>query len=52
MSDSHTAPASDMKAAFAGLVLGAIVIFCILYGIVRVTNAHLRSETPAAEAPK
>ena len=50
MTDSHLSPSSDMKAAFTGLVLGAVVIFFILYGIVRLTNAHYASEPPAAGA--
>jgi hypothetical protein len=52
MSDSHTASGSDTKAAFTGLILGAIVIFCILYSIVRITNAGYAAEKPAAEAAK
>ncbi len=41
---------SDMGAAFAGLILGAIVLFGIIYGIVRLTNARYAGEKPAAEA--
>jgi hypothetical protein len=52
MTQSHTAGGSDMKAAFTGLILGAIVIFAILFGIVRITNASYGSEKPAAEATK
>lgn len=39
---------SDMKAAFLGLVLGAIVLFGILFTIVRLTNAKYAHEKPAA----
>jgi hypothetical protein len=52
MSDSHAAQGGDMKAAFTGLILGAVVIFCILYSIVRITNAGYAGEKPAAEAAK
>jgi len=43
---------SDAKAAFLGLILGAIVLFGIVYGIVRMTNAKYAGEKPAAEATK
>jgi hypothetical protein len=49
--ESHTY-GSDTKAAFLGLVLGAIVIFGILRTIVALTNAKYASEKPAAEATK
>ena len=41
---------ADARAAFLGLILGAIVIFGILYTIVRLTNAKYagHSEAPAA----
>ena len=38
---------TDIKAAFFGLILGAIVLFGIVYGIVRMTNAKYAHETPA-----
>lgn len=41
---------SDMRAAFSGLIIGAIVLFCILYSIVRLTSAHYDREHPAAVA--
>lgn len=41
---------SDMKAAFLGLVLGAIVLFGIIYTIVHLTNAKYAHEKPAATA--
>jgi len=43
---------SDTKAAFMGLVIGAIVIFAILRTIVYMTNAKYSHERPAAEATK
>jgi hypothetical protein len=33
----------DMKAAFLGLILGAIVLLGVLYTIVRLTNAKYAS---------
>jgi len=41
-----------MKAAFLGLIIGAIVLFGILRTIVALTNAHYAHEKPAAEATK
>ena len=35
-----------MKAAFAGLVGGALFIGAILYGIVLLTNNHFNNEKP------
>jgi hypothetical protein len=49
--DSH-AHGSDMKAAFLGLIIGAIVLFGILRTIVALTNAHYAHEKPAAEATR
>jgi hypothetical protein len=49
--ESHTY-GSDAKAAFFGLILGAIVIFGILRTIVALTNAKYAKEKPAAEATK
>ncbi len=43
---------SDRKAAFLGLIIGAIVIFGILRTIVALTNAHYDHEKPAATATK
>jgi hypothetical protein len=42
--------ASDRSAAFTGLILGAIVLGLVLYGIVRITNARYASEAPAKTA--
>jgi hypothetical protein len=49
--DSHS-HGSDAKAAFLGLILGAIVLFGILRTIVALTNAKYAKEKPAAEATK
>jgi len=42
--------ATDTKAAFLGLIVGAIVLLGIVYGIVRMTNAKYSHERPAAAA--
>ena len=46
----------DKSAGFSGLILGAIALFVLLFGIVRMTNAKYSghaegSEAPAAAAP-
>lgn len=46
----HATHGSDMFAAFAGLVIGAIALLLILGSIVMLTNRHYASEKPAAEA--
>lgn len=46
----HASHGSDMFAAFAGLIVGAIALFLILGSIVMLTNRHYASEKPAAEA--
>jgi hypothetical protein len=38
MSEQHHA--TDRSAAFTGLILGAVALGLLLYGIVRVTNAR------------
>jgi hypothetical protein len=43
---------SDAKAAFTGLIVGAIILFGIIRTIVYLTNAHYTGERPAAEATK
>jgi len=48
---SH-AHGSDMKAAFLGLVLGAIALFGIIYTIVHLTNASYAHEKPGAAATR
>lgn len=42
----------DKKAGFTGLVVGAIVIFCLMYSIVLLTNRHYagKASEPAAAA--
>ena len=49
-SPSHGSPAhgSDAKAAFLGLIIGAIVLFGIIRTIVAVTNARYVNEKAAA----
>jgi hypothetical protein len=52
-----SAPQSgDKSAGFSGLILGAITLFVILFGIVRMTNAKYNraeaAEKPGAEATK
>lgn len=47
---------SDKSAGFTGLILGAIAIFVLMFGIVRMTNSHYAGEKAeagaATEAPK
>ncbi len=51
--DAHAqTQGSDMKAAFLGLIIGAIVLFGVLRTIVALTNAKYANEKPAAEATK
>ncbi|HKW46482.1 MAG TPA: hypothetical protein VJN70_03525 [Gemmatimonadaceae bacterium] len=45
---THAAHSSDMVAAFAGLIIGAVALLLILGTIVRLTNRHYESEKPAA----
>jgi len=49
--DDHTF-GSDARAAFLGLILGAIVLFGIIRTIIALTNAKYAGERPAAEATK
>ncbi len=50
----HEAPTTgpDTKAAFIGLIVGAIVLFGIMRTIVGLTNAHYNNEKPAATSTK
>lgn len=48
----HHPQGTDMKAAFLGLIIGAIVLFGIIRTIVGLTNAKYAHEQPAAEATK
>ncbi|HEY7896133.1 MAG TPA: hypothetical protein VIC24_14625 [Gemmatimonadaceae bacterium] len=43
----------DKKAGFTGLVVGVIVIFCIMFSIVLLTNRHYagKAEPAAAATP-
>ena len=51
--DSHDhSHGSDTKAAFTGLIVGAIILFGILRTVVYLTNAKYTHERPAAEATK
>lgn len=56
MSASHSEAPSDRKAAFSGLILGAVVVFIVLLGVVKVTNArfagHAGGEKSESEATK
>ena len=45
---THATHGSDMGAAFAGLIIGAIALFLLLGTIVKLTNRHYASEKPAA----
>lgn len=42
----------DKSAAFTGLILGAIAIFVLMFGIVRLTNAHYNKEKAEAHSEK
>ena len=45
--------AGDMKAGFAGLIVGAVLLFAAMFAIVQLTNAHFEGhERPKAEAGK
>ena len=48
----HHEHGSDMKAAFLGLVLGAIALLIILSSIVYMTSQRYAHERPAAETSK
>ncbi|MEO7454627.1 MAG: hypothetical protein ABIY52_00100 [Gemmatimonadaceae bacterium] len=43
---------TDKSAGFTGLILGSIAIFVLVFGIVRLTNAHYNGEKSAVEAHK
>jgi uncharacterized protein (DUF983 family) len=42
---------ADARAAFMGLIIGVIVLFALLYTIVRITNAKYASHSEAAARP-
>jgi hypothetical protein len=48
----HHPHGTDAKAAFMGLIIGAIVLFAIVRTIVALTNAKYSNERPAAAATK
>jgi hypothetical protein len=51
MSEHHGAAPKggpDTRPAYTGLILGAIVLFAILYSIVIITHKHYEAETPPA----
>ena len=50
--NQHTHEASDMKAAFLGLIIGALVLFVIVRGIVYLTNAKYSGEKSHVETTK
>ena len=49
---THAAHGSDMGAAFAGLIVGALALLLILGSIVMLTNRHYAKEKPAAGAER
>ena len=48
--DNHDAPTfgSDTRAAFTGLILGAIALLILVTTIVKLTNGKYAGEKPAA----
>ena len=46
--NEHHPPSSDMGAAYAGLIGGALFIGAILFGIVVLTNRHFANEKAEA----
>ncbi|PYP67852.1 MAG: hypothetical protein DMD26_03540 [Gemmatimonadetes bacterium] len=49
---AHAAHGSDMGAAFAGLVIGALSLFLLLGAIVTLTNRYYASEKPTKAAER
>ncbi len=49
MSSSHAEAPSDRRAAFTGLIVGAVVVFVILFATVKVTSARFAAHEGAAE---
>ena len=45
---SHVSHGTDMRAAYLGLVAGAIAVLIIVGTIVTLTNRHFAGERPAA----
>lgn len=50
MASTHRS--GDFSAALTGLVVGACVLFALVFGIVELTHHHYVSEEPAATAAK
>jgi hypothetical protein len=50
MSETQPRFGTDTRAAFTGLVLGAVVLLVVLFGIVKLTNNHYAGEKAGAEA--
>ena len=50
MSASHQQAPSDRKAAFTGLILGAVFVFVVLLMTVKVTNARFAGHEEAKAA--
>jgi hypothetical protein len=48
----HHPHGTDAKAAFLGLIIGALVLFTIVRTVVALTNAKYTHEQPAAAATK
>lgn len=49
---THAVHGSDMGAAFAGLIVGAIVLLLLLGSIVMLTNRHYANEKATAGAER
>jgi hypothetical protein len=47
---SHPQHGSDKGAGFTGLIVGAILVGGILFGVVKLTNAHNAGEKGEAKA--
>jgi len=48
----HVTRSSDMGAAFAGLIIGALALLLLLSSIVILTNRHYANEKAAAGAER
>ena len=50
---AHAPAGSDARAAFTGLIVGGLLVFAILFSVVKATNAKYAGEKPhAAETMK
>jgi hypothetical protein len=43
-------PSPDTGPAYMGVIIGAVALFVILFGIVKLTNAHFKAAEPPAAA--